>query len=124
MAKMFTMGIIRFIRYIDPEAQELIISFDERNVTYDFGGLDEVVLPYATTIHKSQGSEYPAIVIPLMIQHFPMLKRNLLYTGITRGKKLVVVIGEKKALAIAVKDRQTRKRYIKLKDWLIKNSVL
>ena len=86
---------------------------------YNFGELDEVVLAYATTIHKSQGSEYPAIVIPLMIQHFPMLKQNLLYTGITRGKKLVVVIGEKKALAIAVKDRQTRKRYTKLRDCLL-----
>ena len=93
--------------------------FDEKNVAYDFGELDEVVLAYATTIHKSQGSEYPAIVIPLMIQHFPILKRNLLYTGITRGKKLVVVIGEKKALTIAVKDRQTRKRYAKLRDYLI-----
>jgi exodeoxyribonuclease V alpha subunit len=74
---------------------------------------------YANTIHKSQGSEYSVIIIPLMIQHFPMLKRNLLYTGITRGKKLVVIIGEKKALAIAVKDRQTRKRYTKLRDWLL-----
>jgi len=113
-------GDIGFIRHIDPDIQELTIVFDEKNVEYDFGELDEVVLAYATTIHKSQGSEYPAIVIPLMIQHFPMLKRNLLYTGITRGKKLVVVIGEKKALAIAVKDRQTRKRYAKLKVWLTK----
>lgn len=104
-------GDIGFISQIDPEAQELIVVFDDKSVSYDFGELDEIVLAYATTIHKSQGSEYPAIVIPLMIQHFPMLKRNLLYTGITRGKKLVVVIGEKKALAIAVKDRQTRKRY-------------
>jgi exodeoxyribonuclease V alpha subunit len=86
---------------------------------YDFGELDEVTLEYATTIHKSQGSEYPVIIIPLIIQHFPMLKRNLLYTGITRGKKLVIVIGEKKALAIAVKDRQTKKRHAKLKDWLL-----
>jgi exodeoxyribonuclease V alpha subunit len=116
-------GDIGFIRHIDPDAQELTITFDERSMTYDFGELDEVVLAYATTIHKSQGSEYPAIVIPLMIQHFPMLKRNLLYTGITRGKKLVVVIGEKKALAIAVKDRQTKKRYAKLKDWLILDSL-
>jgi exodeoxyribonuclease V alpha subunit len=116
-------GDIGFIRHIDPNAQELTITFDERSMTYDFGELDEVVLAYATTIHKSQGSEYPAIVIPLMIQHFPMLKRNLLYTGITRGKKLVVVIGEKKALAIAVKDRQTKKRYAKLKDWLILDSL-
>jgi len=112
-------GDIGFIRHIDPDAQELTITFDERNVTYDFGELDEVFLAYATTIHKSQGSEYPVIIIPLMIQHFPMLKRNLLYTGITRGKKLVVIIGEKKALAIAVKDRQTRKRYTKLRDWLL-----
>lgn len=112
-------GDIGFIRHIDLDAQELTITFDERSVTYDFGELDEVVLAYATTIHKSQGSEYPVIIIPLMIQHFPMLKRNLLYTGITRGKKLVVIIGEKKALAIAVKDRQTRKRYTKLRDWLL-----
>lgn len=113
-------GDIGFIRGIDAETQELMIEFEEKSVTYDFGELDEVALAYATTIHKAQGSEYPVIVIPFMMQHFPMLKRNLLYTGITRGKSLVVVIGEKKAIAITVKDHHTKRKYTKLKDWLEK----
>ena len=76
-------------------------------MTYGFGELDELVLAYATTIHKSQGSEYPAVVIPLTTQHYPMLQRNLLYTAVTRGKRLVVIVGQKKAMAIAVKGKQT-----------------
>lgn len=112
-------GDIGTITMLDLEAQELTILFDTKSVVYDFGELDEVVLAYATTIHKAQGSEYPVVILPLMMQHYMMLKRNLLYTGITRGKKLVVIIGEKKALAMAVKDRQTIMRYTKLKDWLI-----
>ena len=112
-------GDIGFIRHIDSDAQEITVEFDDRNVTYDFGELDELVLAYATTIHKSQGSEYPVVLIPLMMQHFLMLRKNLLYTGITRGRKLVVIVGEKKALAIAVKDRRNQKRYTKLKDRLI-----
>lgn len=72
-------------------------------------------MAYATTIHKSQGSEYPAVIIPLMMQHYSMLKRNLIYTGITRGKKLVIVIGEKKALTIAVKQRGEQRRWSSLK---------
>jgi exodeoxyribonuclease V alpha subunit len=88
-------------------------------VTYAFGELDEVVLAYATTIHKSQGSEYPAVVIPLTTQHYPMLRRNLLYTAVTRGKRLVVIIGQKKAIAIAVKGKQTRRRWSKLREWLM-----
>ena len=111
-------GDIGYIRSIDTNAQELTIGFDEQNVVYDFGELDEISLAFATTIHKSQGSEYPVIVIPLMMQHFPMLKRNLIYTGVTRGKTLVVLIGEKKALAMAVKDKQTRKRMTTLHKWL------
>ena len=79
------------------------VDFDGREVTYGFGELDELVLAYATTIHKSQGSEYPAVVIPLTTQHYPMLQRNLVYTGVTRGKRLVVLVGQRKALAIAVK---------------------
>ena len=78
-----------------------------------------MVLAYATTIHKAQGSEYPVVVMPFMMQHYMMLKRNLLYTGITRGKKLVIIIGEKRALSMAVRDKQTLRRYTKLKDWLI-----
>ncbi|AIL13854.1 recombinase RecD (plasmid) [Candidatus Paracaedimonas acanthamoebae] len=112
-------GDIGYIKEVRQEEQELLINFEERLVTYDFGELDEVVLAYAISIHKSQGSEYPVIIIPLMMQHYPMLKRNLLYTGITRGKKLVILVGQKKSLAMAVKDKNTKKRYTKLKEWLV-----
>jgi exodeoxyribonuclease V alpha subunit len=74
---------------------------------------------YAVSIHKSQGSEYPAVVIPILIQHFILLQRNLLYTGVTRGKKLVVIVGTKKAMAIAVKNNKTEKRYTRLRERLM-----
>ena len=80
--------------------------------------LDNLVLAYATTIHKAQGSEYPAVVLPLSTQHYPMLQRNLLYTGLTRGKRLVVIVGQRKAAAIAVRNAAGRRRWTKLKDWL------
>ncbi|MBN9344203.1 MAG: recombinase RecD [Caedibacter sp. 38-128] len=112
-------GDIGYIREIYQEEQELRIDYEGRLISYDFSELDEVVLAYATTIHKAQGSEYPAVVIPLMMQHYPMLKRNLLYTGITRGKQLVILVGQKKALAMAVRDQQAKKRYTKLKEWLV-----
>ena len=76
------------------------------------------MLAYATTIHKSQGSEYPAVVIPLATQHYPMLQRNLVYMGVTRGKRLVVLIGQRKALAIAVKGGRAKRRWSKLREWL------
>ncbi len=85
---------------------------------YDFGELDELVLAYATTIHKAQGSEYPAVVIPVMTQHYTMLARNLLYTGVTRGKKLLVLVGQRKAIAIAVRNGGQRRRWSKLREWL------
>jgi len=85
------------------EESEFSVDFDGREVIYGFAELDELVLAYATTIHKSQGSEYPAVVIPLTTQHYVMLQRNLVYTGVTRGKRLVVLVGQRKALAIAVK---------------------
>jgi exodeoxyribonuclease V alpha subunit len=88
----------------------LVIEFDDREVTFGFGELDELALAYATTIRKSQGSEYPAVVIPLTTQHSPMLQRDLLYNAVTRGKRLVVIVGPKKAIAIAVKGKQTRRR--------------
>jgi exodeoxyribonuclease V alpha subunit len=88
-------------------------------VSYPFGELDELVLCYATTIHKSQGSEYPVVVIPISTQHYMMLKRNLIYTGITRGKKLVVLVGQKRALAMAVKGKQVERRWSKLKERLL-----
>ena len=76
------------------------------------------MLAYATTVHKAQGSEYPAVVIPVTTQHWPMLRRNLLYTGVTRGRKLVVLVAQPKAVAIAVKGQQERRRWSKLKEWL------
>ena len=94
------------------------MNFDGRPVIYGFGELDTLVPAYATTIHKSQGSEYPAVVIPVLKQHFMMLQRNLLYTGVTRGKKLVVLVGQKKAVAMAVKNASNRRRWSKLAEWL------
>src|SRR5207244_5285718 len=104
-------GDIGRVRSVDPAEQELTVSFDGRDVVYDFGELDELALAYAMTIHKSQGSEYPAVVIPLHTQHYLLLQRNLLYTGITRGKKLVVLVGSRKALALAVQRQNTLQRY-------------
>ena len=112
-------GDIGFIKSINKETQELFINFDSHDVKYDFSDLDQVTLSYATTIHKSQGSEYPVVVIPIMMQHFLMLKRNLIYTGITRGKKLVIIIGEKKALAMGIKSSGNLSRYSKLKEFLL-----
>jgi exodeoxyribonuclease V alpha subunit len=82
------------------------------------------VLAYATTIHKSQGSEYPAVVIPVLTQHYPMLQRNLLYTGITRGARLVVLIGQKKAVGIAVRGVRERRRWSKLRELLADNVAM
>jgi exodeoxyribonuclease V alpha subunit len=111
-------GDLGVVSRIDMEEGELVADFDGREITYGFGELDELMLAYATTIHKSQGSEYPAVVIPLSVQHYPMLQRNLVYTGVTRGKRLVVLVGQRKALAIAVKGARTRTRWSKLRDWL------
>lgn len=109
-------GDIGIIQKIDAEESEVTIRFDNKDVVYDFGELDEIVLAYATTIHKSQGSEYPAVIIPLMMQHYTMLQRNLVYTAITRGKKLVILVGQKKALAIAIKQKKDQRRWSTLKD--------
>ena len=111
-------GDLGFVTGVDQEAQEITIDFEGKAVSYDFGELDEVVAAYATTIHKAQGSEYPAVLIPLSTQHYLMLRRNLLYTGITRARKLVVLVGQPKALAIAVKDSRTQRRWSKLNQWL------
>jgi len=111
-------GDIGFVEDVDSEAGELTARFDDRIVSYGFGELDMLVPAYAVTIHKSQGSEYPAVVIPVMTQHYAMLQRNLLYTGITRGKKLVVLVGQKKAIAISVSNVLGRRRWSKLSEWL------
>jgi exodeoxyribonuclease V alpha subunit len=111
-------GDIGFVTALDPDANEITLEFDGRPVVYPFGELDEVMLSYAVSIHKSQGSEYPAIVIPVMTQHYAMLERNLLYTGVTRGRQLVVLVGQKKAVAIAVRGVGSRRRWSKLGEWL------
>ena len=115
-------GDIGYVTGVDPEAGELVAKFDGNDVTYAFGELDTLVPAYAITIHKSQGSEYPAVVIPVMTQHYTMLQRNLLYTGVTRGKQLVILVGQPKAVAIAVKNISGRRRWSKLDEWL-KGSV-
>lgn len=111
-------GDVGYVLHIDTDLQEMTIDFDGRSVEYQSGELDEVALAYAVSIHKSQGSEYPAIVIPVMMQHYMMLRRNLLYTGITRGKKMVVLVGQKKAIGVAVKGRIEGRRWSKLEEWL------
>ena len=111
-------GDLGVITSLNTEDSELSVSFDGRTVSYGFGELDELVLAYATTIHKAQGSEYPAVVIPLSTQHYTMLARNLLYTGLTRGKQLVVLVGQRQALAIAVRNQGGRRRWSRLRAWL------
>ena len=111
-------GDVGYVEAIDVDEGEMSINFDGRSVSYMFGELDQVVLAYATTIHKSQGSEYPVVVIPVMTQHYAMLQRNLLYTGVTRGKRLVILLGQKKAVAMAVKNASGRRRWAKLREWL------
>ncbi len=111
-------GDLGVISRVDTEEGELSVSFDGREVGYGFGELDELALAYATTIHKAQGSEYPAVVIPLTTQHYAMLARNLLYTGLTRGKRLVVLLGQRRALAIAVRNEGGRRRWSRLREWL------
>jgi len=112
-------GDIGRIVKLDEIEQEVTVRFDERHVVYDFNELDEVVLSYATTVHKAQGSEYPAVVMPIHTQHYPLLQRNLLYTAITRGRKLVVLVGSRKAVSIAVKRMDSRRRVTLLKERLI-----
>ena len=111
-------GDIGAVVDVDPEAGELTARFEGRDLLYGFGELDALVPAYAATVHKSQGSEYPAVVIPVLTQHYAMLRRNLLYTGITRGKRLVVLVGQKKAVAIAVRNASGRRRWSKLDEWL------
>ncbi len=111
-------GDLGTITVINEEEGILCANFDGRVIEYAFGELDTLVPAYATTIHKSQGSEYPAVVITLATQHYTMLARNLLYTAVTRGKRLVIVVGQRRALAIAVRTTNARKRWTKLDDWL------
>ncbi len=109
-------GDIGSISFVNEEDQEITVEMDGRNVAYDFSELDELVHAYASSIHKSQGSEYPAVVVLITTQHFKMLQRNLLYTAVTRGKRLVCIVGTRKAVAIAIRNTEIRQRRTGLKD--------
>ncbi len=111
-------GDIGFIKTIDYEESELLIEFDNRAIPYELDELDEISLAYATSIHKSQGSEYEAVVMPIAMQHFTLLERNLIYTGVTRGKSLVVVLGQAKALAMAIRNARSHQRLTHLSQRL------
>jgi len=103
---------------IDEEQREVVVKIDERRVKYEFRELDELVHAYAVTIHKSQGSEYPCVIIPVHTQHFVMLQRSLLYTAVTRAKKFAVLVGTKKAMGLAVSHAESRERVTTLKERL------
>ena len=111
-------GDIGFIKAVDEEDRSLIVLFDGRPVTYTQSELDELVLAYACSIHKSQGSEYPAVIVLVHTQHYKLLQRNLLYTAITRGKRLVLVVGSSRAVNIAIRANQVRERRTTLRDRL------
>jgi exodeoxyribonuclease V alpha subunit len=93
------------------EEQEVTATFSDRSVTYDYADLNEITLAFATTIHKSQGSEYPVVVLPVFMQHYIMLSRNLIYTGVTRARKLVILVGSQKAIRMAVGQVKDQQRY-------------
>ena len=111
-------GDMGIIRQVDPELQKLTVEIDGRAVLYDYLELDELVHAYAISVHKSQGSEFPAVVIPVLTTHYMMLQRNLIYTGITRAKRLVVLVGQPRAINIAVKNDKVMQRHTGLRERL------
>jgi exodeoxyribonuclease V alpha subunit len=112
-------GDIGVVELVDVEERSLIVRYDNGSVEYEYADLDELTLAYATTIHKSQGSEYPVVVMPLLMTHFVMLQRNLVYTGITRAKKICIIVGTTKALAYSIHNMVVLKRNTKLKERLM-----
>lgn len=111
-------GDVGFIIKIDTEEQEVIVQYQEREVTYDYADLNELALAWSVTIHKSQGSEYPVVIIPLYTQHYMMLSRKLFYTGLTRAKKLAIIVGSKKAIGMAIRSINQKERYTQLRERL------
>ena len=114
-------GDVGDIESVIMDDRSLTVRFEERHVEYEDSELDELTLAYATTIHKSQGSEYPVVVIPLLMTHFVMLQRNLVYTGITRAKKICIIVGTTKALSYSIHNMVVQKRNTRLKERLSTN---
>jgi exodeoxyribonuclease V alpha subunit len=108
-------GDIGRVESIDTGARTVAVRYEEKRVRYESTELDEITPAYAVSVHKSQGSEFPAVIVPVLTQHYLLLQRNLLYTAVTRGKRLVILIGTKKALAIALKNTDTHERYTGLR---------
>ena len=111
-------GDLGYVTAVDQEERTLTVDFEGRKVLYEGGDLRELVLAYACTVHKAQGSEFPCVIMPIHTCHYPLLQRNLLYTGMTRGRKLVIIIGTKKALAIAIRNNRVVRRNTRLKERL------
>jgi exodeoxyribonuclease V alpha subunit len=112
-------GDLGIITDIDTVEQEINVQYGERSVVYDYADLNEITLAWSVSIHKSQGSEYPVVILPFYMQHYMMLSRNLLYTGLTRAKKLAIVIGAKKAISLAVRSTNDMQRYTRLQQRLV-----
>ena len=112
-------GDMGIIRSIDPEEQVVVMQTLEAEIEYDFSDLNELALAYAISVHKSQGSEFPAVVVPMLTQHYPMLQRNLLYTAITRAKRVVVLVGTRKAIGMAVRNAEVGRRHTRLRERLL-----
>ena len=117
-------GDLGIITTIDTVEQEVMVQYGERNVIYDYADLNEITLAWSVTIHKSQGSEYPVVILPLYMQHYMMLSRNLFYTGLTRAKKLAIVVGAKKAISLAVRSTDDQKRYTRLQQRLLQQDCI
>ncbi len=117
-------GDVGFITNIDTEEQEVTVQYSDRTVVYDYADLNEIALAWSVTIHKSQGSEYPVVILPLYTQHYMMLSRNLLYTGLTRAKKLAIIIGSKRAIGMAVRSVNKQQRYTQLRSRLIQTGFV
>jgi exodeoxyribonuclease V alpha subunit len=111
-------GDVGFITDVNTEERKLQVRFDDREVSYEEAEIDELTLAYATSIHKSQGSEYPAVIVPILTQHFVMLSRNLIYTAVTRGKRLVVLVADPRAVSLALAETRREERRTHLAERL------